>query len=116
MKHLIVTGILLTIVFITNAQTFKVFVSADSVLLGNYIEVEFVAENLNGNFEPPQFEGMRLISGPNVSTSMQSLNGRISSSSTHTYYLEPEDIGQYTIPPAYFIDGEETYETAQRSI
>jgi hypothetical protein len=42
---------------------------------------------------------------------MSSINGRVSQSSSYTYYLEPTDVGVYTIKPAYLTGGETSLET-----
>lgn len=94
------------------AQNFEVVVSSDSVLLGNYIEVSFKAENLDGKFEAPETMGMDILSGPNTSSSIQIINGDRSSTSSYSYYLKPSDVGSYTIPPAYLITDEKTLETS----
>lgn len=52
------------------------------------------------NFKPPSFEGFRILSGPNQSTSMQYINGAMSGSVTYSYYLQGAQIGKYTIRPA----------------
>ncbi len=93
------------------AQTFTINVSSDSVLIGNYIKVAFEIENLDGKFEAPFFDGMTIISGPNVSSSMQIINGSKTSRQTYTYLVKPEDIGVYTITPAYCVTADKTYET-----
>lgn len=84
-----------------------VTVSNDSILLGNYIEVAFSIENASvKNFEAPTFDGFNIISGPNQSSSMMINNGAVTQSITYSYYLEPADIGNYYIQPA-FADTEE---------
>ena len=52
------------------------------------------------NFNPPNFEGFNVLSGPNQSSSMQIINGKTSSSLTFSYILRPTDIGQFTINSA----------------
>ena len=94
-----------------SGQNFEVTVSTDSVLLGNYIEVSFKVENLDGNFEAPEFTDMDIISGPNTSSSIQIINGEKSSQLSYSYYLKPRDVGSHTIPPAYLITEEQTLET-----
>ena len=91
---------------------FTVEVSNDTLLLGNYFELKYTVENASGNsFEPPQLTQMDIIGGPNTSTSMSIINGEMSQSSSYAYYIEPSDIGAYTIPPAYLTVGEEVMET-----
>ena len=103
-------SLLLTPFFIMG-QTFDVSVTTDSVLIGNYIELEFSAENLDGEFEGPTLVGFIVIGGPNQSSSIQIINGNSSSRSTWSYYIQPSEEGQIVVPPAYFITEDKTYET-----
>lgn len=52
------------------------------------------------NFQAPSFAGFDIVGGPNKSTSMQIINGHMSSSTAISYYLSPKKAGQYTIPAA----------------
>ena len=91
---------------------FTVTVSTDSVLLGNYVEVTFTLENAAmEEFQAPVFEGFRIISGPNQSSSFSMMNGKVTQSASYSYYLEPKDIGSYYIAPAFVITEESTLET-----
>lgn len=110
MKKVIYTccALFFTIVASAQAPKFSVEVSGDTILLGNYFELKFSIENASSNqFEPPSLGEFHLIGGPNTSTSMSIVNGEVSQSSSYTYYLEPKDIGSFTIPPAYVTVGEE---------
>ncbi len=99
------------------AQSFEIKVSSDSVLVGNYIIVSVTANNMErGKFEAPDFDGMRIINGPNISNSIQIVNGEKSSKATYTYHVKPPDVGLYTISPAYMIGNEETAETLPQVI
>lgn len=91
---------------------FSVEVSSDTLLLGNYFELKFTIENAgHQQFEPPDLSAFHLLSGPNTSTSMSIVNGKVSQSASFAYYLEPRDIGNYTIPPAYVTIGDSVLET-----
>ena len=87
---------------------FTVNVSADSILLGNYIAVTFSIENGNAqNFEAPAFQGFAIIGGPNQSSSYSMFNGVTTQSMSYTYYVEPQEEGVFFIEPANVaIDGE----------
>lgn len=111
MRTFITTTLMLLISVLVSGQDFQATVSSDSVLLGNYIEVSFIAENMDGEFEAPEFEDMKIVSGPNTSSSIQIINGDRSSKITYSYYVEPMEVGTYSIPPAYYVDGDETRET-----
>ena len=94
-----------------SAQTFNIQISSDSILYGNYIEVRFTIENLEGDFEAPDFSDFIVLSGPNITSSMQFFNGKMSSKKIYSYYLEPRDQGQFFIKPAYLVLPDNTLET-----
>ncbi len=48
----------------------------------------------------PAFNSFTVLSGPNTSTSIQIINGRMSSSKGYSFYLQAQQEGQFTIPPA----------------
>jgi len=85
---------------------FRVEVSTDTVLLGNYFELKFTVENARGSFVPPDFSGFELVGGPNQASSFSMINGVVTNSSSYTYYLEPLHEGLLYIEPASIdIDG-----------
>lgn len=80
---------------------FRVEVSSDSILMGNYFVARFTLENAEGyNFNPPVFENFDVISGPNQSSEFSMINGEVSQKISYTFYLKPKDIGNYYIAPA----------------
>ncbi len=50
--------------------------------------------------QAPDFTNFYVLSGPNTSTSIQIINGRMEATKTHTYYLQPKKKGKLLIPPA----------------
>jgi len=104
MKHILLS--FLSLIMISNtciAQDAKMLVeiSADTILLGNYIQLRYTLENVGGKFEMPELEGMLLISGPNITSSMSMINGEVTQKASYTVYLKPVDIGNHYIGPAY---------------
>jgi len=90
-----------TVAFAQSEPKFSVEVSSDSVLLGNYFIVKFTLENASSNdFQAPDFSDFRVVSGPNFSSSMTVINGNMTQKASHTFYLEPKDIGNYFIQSA----------------
>lgn len=81
--------------------TFSMIVSQDTLLLGNSFEVKYQIENLQGKFENPDLSAFRIVGGPNSSSNMSFVNGTMSQSQSYSYFLEADDIGVYTIMPAY---------------
>lgn len=100
---LITTGIV--------GQTFTATINNDSILIGNYFEITFECDEVNGEFEAPSFEHCDIISGPNTSMSTQIINGEYSGSKKFSYYIKPTQEGQIIIPPAYYILNETTLQT-----
>ncbi len=98
------------------AQEFNIQVSSDTILAGNVLNITFTANNVAGQFEGPDLKGMNVISGPNTSTSMSMINGEVTQSASYSYMILTEDIGEYTILPAYLETSSETLETSPLSI
>ena len=96
--------------------SFQLFVSDDTILMGNYFEIKFEATNLNGDFELPSFDGFQIMSGPNRSHNMSIQNGRQTSSTSITLLLKPESVDIHSIPPTYFVTSDKTWETSPRDI
>lgn len=100
------------IILAQKAPKFTVEVSTDSILLGNYFQIKFTLENASGeNFQPPVFEGFQIVSGPNTSSSISIVNGEVSQMSAYSFYLQPNDIGNYYIQAASIQAGENVLET-----
>lgn len=96
---------------------FTVQVSTDSVLFGNYFQVQFILENASGSdFRPPSFDDFEVINGPNMASNFSMTNGSISQSITYTYYLKPREIGNYYIHPASIKAGEKIVETDAKEV
>jgi len=107
---------LLSISCMAQESTFELNISSDSILLGNFVELSFTAVNIEGEFEGPDLSMFNVVGGPNISSSVSSINGDVRRQITYSYYIEPMDIGSYTIPPAYLSMGETGMETAPQSI
>lgn len=114
MKHLIIYlfTFSLSIGFgLAQEEGFYLKINSDTILAGNVLQVSFVANNVSGQFEAPDMEGLNVVSGPNTSTSMSMVNGTVTQHSTYSYGIYMEDIGEVIIPPAYFVTSEGTLET-----
>lgn len=100
MKLLLLTILLSSsYVFYGQELEIKTEVSSDSILLGNHFILEISLNENDAEIVTPIWEGMQLISGPNVSMSMQMINGDTTVKKSFSYYLKPEDVGQYYIEP-----------------
>lgn len=104
MHKLLLIGFCLGMGVLMHAQenpTFQIKLPSDSVLMGNYLQVTFQLDGAKGtDFIAPPFEGFHIVSGPNMSSSFQMINGEVSQSMSYSYYLEPKEVGNYYIEPA----------------
>ncbi|HXX62274.1 MAG TPA: BatD family protein [Bacteroidota bacterium] len=94
------------------AQTadFQASVDRNPVGVGDQFTLTFTLSNagMGGgkNMQLPDLSKFHIMSGPNQSTSMQIVNGAVSSSVTYGYILQPKEIGKFTIGPCSIdVDG-----------
>jgi hypothetical protein len=90
---------------------FKLELSNDTILLGNVIELKYSIENTQGAFKAPDFNDLTIVSGPNVSSQFSMINGRVTQSSSYTYFLRPETVGTFNISAAQLENGENVWHT-----
>jgi hypothetical protein len=112
------TSFLSVIIFcvsIVNGQSdpkVTVSISSDSILMGNVFILKYSLENESGDFSAPNLDDFVVVSGPNTSSSFSIMNGKMSQSSSYTYYLSPKESGNYYINPGAFKIKDLTLETA----
>lgn len=92
------------------SQNFKATVTKNNVSVGEEFQLIFTASGKSSDFRAPNLNGLRKLSGPNKSSSssMQIINGKVSSSesTSYSYYLTAIAEGELTIAPAFIvIDG-----------
>ncbi len=96
--------LLLIVPAILKAQSFEASADNNTVGLNDRFQVTFTFEgndiNSVSNFNPPNFDGFMVLSGPNQSTSMQIINGAVSASIAYSFYLQPKNTGRITIGSA----------------
>lgn len=85
--------------------TFTAGAGSGQVALGEQFQISFTLSGGNlrqyKDFRTPDFNANFLtLMGPSTSTQMQIINGKVSSSITWTFVLQPRAVGSYTIPPA----------------
>ena len=102
MRHYLLTLLLLWSNFALAADPikFSASLSHNPVAAGEQFEVSF---SVNGNIEKfgaPDFRGFQVLSGPNQSSSMTSINGQTTMSVSLSYILVAERPGTYTIGAA----------------
>lgn len=90
------------------------------VAVGARFQLTFQINTNPSNFKAPDFEGFKLLSGPNqsTSTSIQIINNQTTRTVTfsYTYILEATDEGRFTIDPATAIVDGRGYKSNDLSI
>lgn len=93
--------------------TFEASVDKNPVAVEDQFTLSFTLNNagMGGgkNLKLPDLSKFRMIMGPSTSTSMQIINGAVSSSVTYRYVLQPTDVGKFTIGSASIEAGGKTY-------
>ena len=69
--------------------TFEATVSKNELGINERLRVEFTMNTDGDNFQPPSFDGFRVVAGPNQSVSNMFVNGKRSFSKSYTYFLTP---------------------------
>lgn len=93
---------------VSQNAVFTASVDRNRLAMGEQLEITFTLEGSTAgkNFRPPSFSDFLVLSGPNQSTSMQFINGRMSSSVSYSYILQPRSEGTFSIGPAVIdVDG-----------
>lgn len=93
--------------------TFEASVDKNPVSIDDQFTLSFTLSNagIGGgkNLKLPDLRKFRVMMGPSTSTSMQFINGAMSSSVTYSYVLQPTDVGKFTIGAASIEAGGKTY-------
>ncbi|GAB4295840.1 MAG: BatD family protein [Ignavibacteriaceae bacterium] len=96
-------------------QSFTASASQNKVGQKDNFEITFTFEGKDLNqltdFTPPDLKNFVILSGPNLSTSMQIINGSMSASKSYSYYLQAKKTGRFTIGSASVKYGSEIYKT-----
>jgi len=99
-----------------DAVTFEMKLSKEKLGINERLRVEFAMNKDGDNFNPPSFDGFRVVMGPSQSISSSWINGKRSFSKSYSYILKPTAQGSFTIGQATIeIDGE-TYKTLPRKV
>jgi hypothetical protein len=86
---------------------FEAKVSKERLGINERLRIDFEMNQDGDNFNPPNFNGFRVVGGPNQAISNSYINGRRSYSKTYSYFLAPQGKGTFTIGQATIeIDGE----------
>lgn len=96
--------------------TFEMRMSKPKLGLNERLRVDFVMNRDGDNFNPPDFNGFRVIMGPSQSISSSWINGVRSYSKSYSYTLQPTAKGKYTIKQATISIGGETYKSLAKDV
>tara|TARA_B100001109_G_scaffold255240_1_gene257335 strand:+ start:1413 stop:3167 length:1755 start_codon:yes stop_codon:yes gene_type:complete len=104
----ILTLICLLVINISFSQIkFEAEVSKNNLGVNENLRVDFKMNKDGDNFNPPSFDGFRVVGGPNQSVSNSWINGVRSFTKTYSYFLTPIKKGKFTIGQASIeIDGD----------
>lgn len=81
---------------------------------GEQFQVTYQLEGLStGDFIPPDFKNLKVLSEPNQSNAVQMINGQISRTASVSYILSAAQAGDYTIGAAQVKSGSKVYNAAK---
>lgn len=99
-----------------DAVTFEMKLSKPKLGINERLRVDFVMNRDGDNFNPPDFEGFRVVMGPSQSISSSWINGVRSYSKSYSYTLAPTARGKFTIKQASIVIGGETYKSQAKEV
>ncbi|MCE2613462.1 BatD family protein [Flavobacteriaceae bacterium D16] len=95
---------------------FEVKLSKNTLGINERLSVEFSMNRDGDNFQPPDFEGFRVVMGPTQSISSMWVNGVRSFSKSYTYILAPMAKGTFTIKQSTIVIDGETYKSLSKKV
>lgn len=108
----LVTVLLILLAGALSAQVkFEAKVSKEKLGVNERLRVDFEMNQDGDNFQPPSFNGFRVVAGPNQSVSNMWINGKRTYSKTYSYFLSPTAKGTFTIGQASIEIDDEIYKT-----
>lgn len=117
LRLLIIIGLIFVNFWVLGqASSLTVKISRDTLSIDEVLEVEFCLENMEGRFVPPDFEGFRVVSGPNTLSSMTIIKGITHQKKSYSYMLKPLEKGDLTIGMAKLIQNNRNIETDIKNI
>lgn len=103
---------LLFCIKLTAQVQFVAGVSKNNLGINERLRIDFTMNDDGDNFNPPSFEGFRIVGGPNQSVSYSWVNGRKSFEKTYSYFLQPLKKGTFIIKSATIEINGQTYKTS----
>ena len=120
-KNYILVFLFSVFAFVLRAQdkdaiTFELKVSKSKLGINERIRVDFEMNKDGDNFNPPDFQGFRVLMGPSQSISSSWINGVRSYSKSYSYTLAPTAQGTFTIKQATIVIDGKTYKSASKKV
>lgn len=100
----------------SDAVTFEMQLSKDKLGINERLQVDFTMNKDGDNFNPPDFEGFRVVMGPSQSISRSWVNGVRSYNKTYSYTLAPRSQGRFTIKQATIVIDGNTYKSTPKEV
>ena len=113
MKYALSLLVILILPYVSLGQGFKftASVSKNNVGVGEQFSLTYSANGSISNFSPPKFTNFKILSGPNSSTSMSYVNGKMSRKESYSYVLAGQKVGTFTFPAASVKSGGNVYKS-----
>ena len=89
LKHYLLTFIIFASASVVAQITFEANVSKSKLGINERLSVEFSMNKDGDNFNPPEFTGFRVVSGPFQSVSQSWVNGKSSYKKAYKYIVGP---------------------------
>ncbi|PWL40039.1 BatD protein [Flagellimonas aquimarina] len=99
-----------------NEVSFEVKLSKEKLGINERLRVEFTMNKDGDNFNPPPFEGFKVVMGPSQSISSSWINGKRSFSKSYSYILVPTARGKFTIKQATIEISGDTFKTLPKTV
>lgn len=99
-----------------DAVTFEVQLSKSKLGLNERLRVDFSMNKDGDNFNPPDFNGFKVLMGPSQSISSSWINGVRSYSKTYSYTLSPTAQGKFQIGQASIVIAGNTYKSLVKDV
>ncbi|WP_435625850.1 BatD family protein [Flagellimonas sp.] len=96
--------------------TFELKLSKEKLGINERLRAEFTMNKDGDNFNPPSFDGFKVVMGPSQSISSSWVNGKRTFSKTYIYILVPTARGRFTIKQATIEIAGETYKTLPKTV
>jgi len=99
-----------------DAITFEMKLSKEKLGINERLRVDFTMNKDGDNFNPPDFQGFKVLMGPSQSISSSYINGVRGFSKTYSYTLAPTARGQFTIKQSTIVIDGKTYKSLPKKI